>query len=379
MAYIDPDLLADEVSNAEAALAGIADQTPGWEPHEGHVETVIAEAWGASLATAIQVLRDEAARAYARLGELIDVHRIPAASAETTATFTFGQPVPVLAGGTLLNVTALAGTNLTFAVLEDQDGGTAGATVMTAVPIVAVDPGPEANGAAGEAFTDELVTVDSIVLDAPAAGGQDEEPFDAYLARITDRMRRVRALPVTPEDFAAMALDVPGVARAYAVNRYDPATPTLDVPGVVTVFALGATGAALGTAVRGSLVAYYAGVETILGTRVVIADPAETTVTVAATVQASADLSPDDVGAQAAAAITTAFDPATRDVDEDAPGRWARPTPTVNDYDVAAVIDDIPGVRVIEITLNGGRSVALAAPLTIPRLVGVPVVTVVSA
>jgi predicted phage baseplate assembly protein len=79
-----------------------------------------------------------------------------------------------------------------------------------------------------------IVGVDGVTNDRPAVGGADEErPED--LARQAPRFLRSRNRAVTAEDFAALARQAGGVAKATALELFHPDYPGVEVPGAVTV------------------------------------------------------------------------------------------------------------------------------------------------
>lgn len=373
MAYIDPDVVADDTSQAEANLAAVADRIPGLEPRDSQLLTALCEAFGIAIATALQNLIDQLAAAYEGVGGLFDVFRKVAAEAEVESTWTSTVPLGTIPAGTQVSAIGTDGAPIEFAVLQDTPAPT---VVTTGVPLVATEAGSQGNGVTGTATTTELAGV-SIDLDGVSAGGDDEEDPAAFRDRIRDHTQRTRALPITPEDHAAFALDVPGVSRAYAVNRYDPTTLNADAGGHVTVFAEGETGG-LGLGVEQALTDYFAAIDKVLAVRVHIASPVEVAVAVTVDAEARAGEDPDALAAEASAAITAFFDRGVFDLDESQPGRWARPASgSVTVYQVHRALAGLfDRMRVGSITINGGMSVSLPGPLSVPVLAGAPSVTV---
>jgi hypothetical protein len=374
--FLDPELVTDETSNAEAALAALADAMPGWSAAEHHVETIMAEVWGAALATAISVMRDDLAVAYEGLGEVLNVPRLSAAQAEASSTWVLPEPVPLqVDGGTVVTATAPDGSSVDFAVAEDTvvPGGT---TVV--VPLVAVEAGAVANGTSGPAFTAEL-PVTSIVLE-PAANGTDEEGAPPYRDRLRDRARRVRLLPITPEDVAAFATDVPGVFRAYALNRYNPDAPFADSPGDVTVFPVAESGAPIGSAVRTALETYFNSQERIAGTRFLVADPGYQSLTIQVAVEIDPDADFTVVVAAVKSALLATVGPSRWDYDAEAPGLWRRRASDLfTQFHVSAAVDDLPDVlNVTDVRVNGGPAIELPGPVSLPTFTEDDVIVSVS-
>lgn len=374
MPYEDPNLVVDEVATAEAMLAGMAEQVPGLEPRDGHALTPLAESAAVAVATALQLLRDELADAYAGVGDVLGVQRVAAAPAEATSTWLFAGTAPaIIAGGTTVRGTTPAGDTVEFAVLRDT---TAGAASVSGVPLVAVEAGPQTNGVSGTGETDEVAGV-TITFDQESSGGTDEEGAVGFRDRIEDRSRRMRALPITPSDHAAFALDVPGVGRAYAVNRYDPATPLADAPGHVTVFGVSPGGGEMGPATLAAAVAYFAAIEKVLNAVVHVVEIPRVDVTVRVDVRAMPDTSVEDLRARVRAAITDALEPDRFIADDRRPGLFRPPPPSVTQYHVDQALAGMEGLRSVELVLvNNGATVALPAPVGLPRLAAEPTVNV---
>jgi uncharacterized phage protein gp47/JayE len=373
VAYIDPAVVADDTSQAEANLAAVADRIPGLSPRDSQLLTALCEAIGIGIATALQNLIDQMAAAYEGVGDLFGVFRLVAAEAEVESTWTSTAPLGVIPAGTVVEASFADGGLAIFAVMQDTPAPT---VVTTGVPLIATVSGSAMNGVSGGASTTELAGV-TIVLDGVSAGGTDEEDVAAFRDRIRDHTQRTRALPITPTDHAAFALDVPGVVRAYAVNRYDPTTGNTDAGGHVTVFADGPTGA-LGPGALQDLADYFASIDKVLAVTVHVLSPPEVPVTVAVEAEARAGEDRDTLTADAADAITAFFDRAVFDVDESADGRWARPaSDSVTVYQVHRALESLFGrLRVTSITINGGLSVSLPGPLSVPVLSAPPTVTI---
>lgn len=371
MTYLRPDVIDDEVAVAEAILAATADRIPGWQPSEGHITTAQAEAVAVAVATAITAMRADLDTAYLGFARrMLGLVRAAAGVASTTSTWTANTVNGVLIpGGTPVRATNPDGLEVVFVVAQDTNVP-AGVTSLSGVELVALEAGPEPNGAFGEAINDELVEIDTVTLDQPASGGSEEEDLEVFLNKASDRAQRQRALPITPGDHAAMALDVPGVARAFAVNRRDPATAPADAPGHIEVYAVDVAGLALGPGTRSALEAYYTAEDLVTNVTVHVVDPPTVPVTIDVQAVAADGIDPADLEAQIRAAITALLDRAEWDADTSRPNGWAKkPATELTVYRVAAAIDDLPALRSITaITINGGDLVALPGPLTMPVL-----------
>lgn len=379
MTYLTPDIVNDETSVAEGILTALADRVDGFEPSEGGLVTPISEAHGMAIATAITALKETAQDSYMGFGErILGIPRRPAGVATALSTWTLdtvdGLLIPA---GTEVVGTKPDGDTVTFVVPADVSVP-AETTTQFGVQLVAVESGPESNGAVGAATADSLIGVASVSIDAPSAGGADAEEPDPYADRLADRAKRLHVLPVTPADYAALALDQPEYVTALALNRYDPASPGTDSPGHMTIVGRNDAGDAVSPANKSGLVAFFASIEMPLSVTVHAADVAYVNVTVAITVKAAADADPATVETNVQAAITALLDKASFDVDEKEPGRWSKIRSTeVTVFDIAAAVDDLAGVvKVTSVTINGGDSVALPAPVSLPNLTAPPTVTV---
>jgi Baseplate J-like protein len=397
MTYLDPQISADDAALAEEILAAIADRIPGWEPSEGSPETALSEAVAIAIATGVIELQATAQQAYTAFGELIlGIAKIPAGAATTTVTVTLTTEQTAtgltIAAGTQIDAVRPDGTQVPLLAALDATIAPAAGT-LAGIDVVAVETGPGANGAAGTA-TCQLAGVSTITLDAPTAGGRDAETDPAYASRLAARTPRLRALPITPADYAAFSTDVPGVARVVAINRYNPSTPSTDAPGHLTLVGVDDTGGTLTPDIKTALSGYLTASERPLSIILHIEDADY--VQIAPTVsirlaQTGIDdfgqptlADPDTTTADAEAAIAALLDPAQFDADPNAPGGWTRtPRRVLSIYDIAGAIDDLSGIAQVDSvhltggTVTNGTVIALPAPLTLPTA-GSIIVTVAS-
>lgn len=385
MTFIQPDIVDDEDQVAEGILSGVADRIDGFSPTDGHLEPPISEATAVAIATAVVVLKDTVLDAYLGFGQrILGIPRGAAAVATAVSTWTVdATQLTTIFAGTEVQLTGTDGQTRFFIVREDTPvtpGPTPANTTVTGVLLEAVEAGPDSNGATNPAKSEVLVGGLSVSIDAPAAGGADAEDPEVYAGRAADRAQRMHTIPITPSDHAAFATDVAVVARAVAINRLDPASPGVDTPGDLALYIVDAAGDPLSAPDKTTVSDYFTALERPLNVVLHLADPDYVTVTVAATVRATADADQTDLQTRVADAITARVDKATWDADPAAPGGWAKVRATqLSVFDVSAAIDDIDGVASVEsVTLNGGTApVALPAPVSIPTLTAAPTVTVV--
>lgn len=392
MTYLDPDVVSDESSVAEFILAQLADQIPGWLPSEGNPETAMGEAMGVVGATIATLLKEEERDNYAGFGSLVlGLTRGAAGLAAGTATWTLqandaGMTIP--AGTEAAWENPATGESVAFVTTGDLFVP-AGTLVVANVPMVALEPGTGGNGIVGDASEWDALDVGVVLVTmaAESGGGSEEESIEDYVNRVADRARRVRAVPVTADDYAAAALDVPEVDRAVAVNLLDPASP----PGVgadpssvghITIFPINASGQPLTGPPLATLIASYNTADRPLGVQVHIGEPTYTDLAVHVELRFSDDADPDAVITGVEAAVTDYLNPATWGLNEDLGGRWHLPTQEIDrplrEYDISAVAQSVDGVAgVVLVTINGGDEADMPGWAPLPNLTGLDVVAAV--
>lgn len=375
MTYVDPDVITDEVTVAEAGLAGITGRLPGVRLTDGHPVTAQTEAFATIAATVAVLLKAQAVAGFTEglATRVLRIQRQPAgvasALADIVLTDRLGHTVD---DGTEFVMDTSSGTPVAFTTVGDIVVE-AGSDTATGVPVVALEPGPEANGLVGEGRDHGVPFISSITLTTISSGGADEEDIEAYADRAADRATRLRALPVTPDDHAAMALDKPFVARAIAVNLLDLTGPTEDRTGHVSVFALDEAGAAIVGAQATELLNYLDGTETgdekVMNVQVHVGTATLTDIDVVLSYVPEDGAGETVTTAAVEAVIAAYFDPALWSFDEAAAGLWENDGEPVRHFDVASVARAVDGVaHVATCTLNGGTSVTLTGYAPLPRL-----------
>lgn len=365
MPYVDPDLNDDETAVAEGNLAAARDIVDGWEPAEGDPETALFEATGTVQATAMAEIKSLERNNYAGFGDrILRLTRGAAEPARSQVTITFdddaGHLVP--AGFEVVFAT-IDGDSVPVATTIDAVAAP-GATEVTAVPVAALEPGTGGNGATGASIDrEDLSFVAAVTLEQPTSGGVDEEPLTEYLDEAVAKSERISFLPLTPSNYAAVALEVPGVARAITLNRHDPATAPADAPGHITIRAADADGANLSGAKKTELETYVTSTEQLLGAVPHIEDPTTVAIDVAVTVRKNVGFTDPEVETAVETAVRALLNKATWNYDNASPGKWRKGAGQVTVYDIDRVLDDLSEVlQVVTVTLNGaGTPITVAA------------------
>lgn len=234
MAVIRPEISTDPAELEEIAFEYLREGFPGWEPADGDVMTWLIGAHARMVAEERDIAGDVPLEQILRpLGE--EVHRVLARVA---------TPASVAAVVTLRDdagYTIPAGTEM-FVRTAGDDGVTMEVTETVTVP----PPVPPAagtrtasvtlraiagrEGTAGNGLTSdnevvpirplEFIESVSIAATAVSTGGTDAESDEQYLERLVETLTLTSPIPILAEDFAAIARQQPGVARALAINNH---------------------------------------------------------------------------------------------------------------------------------------------------------------
>jgi hypothetical protein len=223
--YIELELYADTDTLAGISLSYLQDAIPGWQARPGNIETVLLEANAQATSEAVDQASVVAPVAFAALGQ--SIYGIPqraAVPAVADATFTFSADTPavLVPQGAQLLVPHPAGTGMVFTTDADMLAPQGGGTLT--VGVTALEPGAQPNGAFGASeLVDDFDGITGITT-TTAQGGADAESDDEYIDRLAEQLTLLAPRPILPNDFAVMALAVPGVGRALAIDLYQPNT-----------------------------------------------------------------------------------------------------------------------------------------------------------
>lgn len=340
----------DGRSLTASALARYALLQENWRPYHGDPIVAVLGV-GAQLCADLRALaRDSTDGNFAGEGRtLLQIPQIAATAATLPVTFTTvddaGYTVPA---GTPVSWSG-SPSGLTFTLNADlviPNGDTTGTGACTAsVPGVVGNEVPDGVPLELEAA---LAFVTDTVAAADATGGADAETDDAYRSRLSLEARTLQTSPSRASDYAALALNIPGVARCLVLPLYDADTDTADVPGAITLLPLTATGEPVASGVADAVQAAMSA-ETLRGLNVNVftAAPHYSKIATVSTVIVDPTADSASVLAAAEAAVLAYTGPATWD-----------PTQTlVRRLDVARVIGDVAGVlHVVTLTLNAGTA-----------------------
>lgn len=377
--YIDPPLVTEPDDLSQEAFEFLEDNIAGWLPAPGNLEVWLVE----SLAQLAGELMDVASAVPTSIfryfgSTILGLPPYPPQSATGSTTWTARDAAGyTLEAGSLVGIAAAGDELLPFEVQVDAVIAV-GASSVSGVVVVAVDPGADANGlTATPEVIDPLDWVQGVTLDTPTAGGVDEETDDDYLDRLRELLTLLAPRPILPNDFAVLARTVPGVGRATAIDLYNPGPPpATNVARCVTVVVVGDDGEPVGAGVKASVDALLQGAREV-NFLVFVIDPTYTTVNVAFTFTTYPTFDPVDVKSRAEAAVTAYLDPANfGQVPFGDQPTWLADT-KVRYLEVAEVLNRVEGLWYVgTLTLNGGSAdVALSGVGALPRpgtVVGTP-------
>lgn len=371
---VDPDTLATD------ALTYLAQQQPGYVARPGNLETWLVQAMARMCAETAQVAAQVPLAVFQYFGtQLLNLPPLQGSSATLTATINVvdaaGYLIPA---GTTVAYPLSSTTNMLFRTTADFSIA-AGATSsgLGSVTFTAVTPGTAANDLPPTTLSmvDALSFVTSIVSTSISSGGADPETQQTYLNRLAAELQLLSPRPILPADFAALARNQAGVARAIALDGYNPSSGSFGNERMVAVAVIDSGGLALeGSAAAAVATALQNAREVNFVVNVV--DPAYSTVNVAAQVVLEPGAAAATVLPACQAALTALLSPAHWGdslVDGAWLGQWIN-TPTVRYLSVGAAVAAVPGVAYVsglQMSLGSGSYAAgdLGLPGAIPLAV----------
>jgi hypothetical protein len=215
--FVDLEIETDSQTLADAAVSSLQAQWPGWQPNDGDLEVVQIEALAPLAANAADVAAIVPATAVRTIGtKLFGISYNVGQPATGMVTFTFIDSDPHdLHAGDEIDIDGYA-----FQLNDDHLAVT---SPVGGVFVTCNVEGAGANGLAGTDITanTSMGFVDTITLDAPTAGGVDEEDDAAYQDRLTRELELRGRTIVSLRDVVLTALNTPGIGRAVAFTTAD--------------------------------------------------------------------------------------------------------------------------------------------------------------
>ncbi len=202
-------------------------RVPGWRQIDGAPDSALLDVMAFQAAVIAGQASGTLDSLYRYAGaSLFGVQPFDATFASADSTWTLTDDAVALGAtieaGTEVKVLVTATESVGFRVTADVVVAPgAGVTAPGEVPLVALVSGAGGSGLSGVA--QKVTPVDavaSIEIEGISQGGQDAEEDEAYLDRLTRRLRRLTFGIVRAEDAEDAARDIPGIARALVIDNY---------------------------------------------------------------------------------------------------------------------------------------------------------------
>jgi hypothetical protein len=370
-----PELLAAD------SFDYLTDKTDGrWTPSsDAQLDVWLISAVARQAAELRDVASDVPSAIFRYFGAaLLGLQPLDAQSATVTVTInvrdTTGYTIP---SGYTVGIRDSSGAIWGFKTTQDVVVP-AGTSSAPSIVLTATTEGADSSNLGAAAQPMELVTaldyVTSVVMASATGGGQDAEDDDAYLNRLALNMALQAPRPILPGDFAAFALNTPGVARALAIDGYDVNLATYNNARTVTVAVVDVNGNPVGTPIKNAVqAALVAQRETNFVVYVI--DPSYTTIDVQYSAIVFPGYDPVAVGAGITAAIRAFLNPGTWGQPQvDAGEIWSNRN-VIKQGTLDAIVGSVRGVKDVNPTLfrtgagafsTADLALAGVAPLPLP-------------
>lgn len=215
--YVELPFNANESDLADGAVERLQTNWPGWEPNEADVEVVLIETLSPLAAAAVAKAATLPPAALIALGtKLFGIPWPQGAPAQTTVALVFqddagGYYVP---GGSEFELGGYA-----FTTVSDVTSG-AGEDTVAGVQVVANDIGVAFNDLTSSDWASVTmpVWVVDLATEAPTSDGVDPQSEADYLNTVSRELQLRGRMVVTLPDYELVAIDTPGVGRAYAIS-----------------------------------------------------------------------------------------------------------------------------------------------------------------
>lgn len=353
-------------------LQQFAARVPGWLAYAGHPEVALMEAVSGVAAEDRALIGADSAAQLRLAGQVLFLlPKLVGTTATAVATFTLsdtaGHTIP--AGTRVFRSDSTGKTGITLSTTADvvvAPGSATAAGVSMSVDVSGTVGNSVASG--GVVVVDSLSFVDSATLTSGGSGGTDDETDSAYLSRLVDYLKTFGATAVTASDFALLARNVAGVARAVAIDGWSGVEPgTLGNEKTVGVVVIDSLGAATSAPIRTAVDAYLQSLREV-NFVVVVTSPTFTTLTVTFSATALPGWLTADAKANGEAAVYAYLDPAKWGASTGDPASWSLVN-VVNYLSLPHIIAAAAGIdKVTAVTLNGGTSnVTLTGRVPLPN------------
>jgi hypothetical protein len=371
--YVPAQPPGDADSIAQSMYDLVATRSAGWSPDPRALDTAILEANARDAAELRTLVGDVPDLIFEAFGtQILNVPRDAATSAIGTVQFTLSTAITgfTIPAGTQLAVANAAGVLVGFETISDVTTNTTTATTDAQ----AITAGSDANGVTGTGqMISGLANIDAVTLIVAAAGGVDQESSTGYLDRLVRKLQTYGPHPIVPNDFALLAMDVDGVARALALDGYDAVANTTGNPRVVSLVVQGSDGQPVATGIRTSVDSMIQAEREINFDNRVI-DPLYTNIAVVVAVTKIPSADATRVHDDVVAAIAAFLNPATWGGPQlEGDPAW-RSDPVVRINDAITAAGRVLGVQTVtSLTLNAGTSnvtMQSGKPHAIPQAVG---------
>lgn len=256
--YVNVPIETDPDALAQDAFDFLATKMPGWEPHDGQLDTWELVANARMAATLRDTASDVSTGIFRYFGTLVNVPPLDAIAATGLTDWTLsdsaGHTIP---DGTNVAITDQYGNSQGFTVVGDQVIPV-GSNTINGVPIVASQEGAAGNvGSTGGPvqLIDTIAWVASITLEQPTGNGQDAEDDATYLDRLVRNLRLLSPRVILPIDAAVFAQNTPGIWRALALDGYNPADSSSGNARMLTVAPIDENGNTVASSIHSSMLA----------------------------------------------------------------------------------------------------------------------------
>lgn len=200
---------------------------PEWEASEGQLDVIIARYFSMQAAFVADMASRVERAIYRYFGaSLAGVPPLPGSAATALVHFDIYDPsIPpvdrTLPGGTLVGLTDRDGDIQMFATLDEAVVPAGDATIE--LQTQAIELGAISNNISGTVVLIEQIDwISNANVVGVSSGGSDPEEDDVYMERLTQNLGLMAPRPILAQDFAVMALNVPGVWRASVLDNFRP-------------------------------------------------------------------------------------------------------------------------------------------------------------